>query len=78
MESVTDRAFAAALYSEGDAGLDTGASLLAADPAADAELGRRRRGVPAPGLAAGLAMRPTSYGSSGASWPTGTSGCWRR
>ncbi|WP_371536279.1 DUF2786 domain-containing protein [Streptomyces sp. NBC_00466] len=41
MESVTDRAFAAALYSEGDAGLDTGASLLAADPAADAELGRR-------------------------------------
>ncbi|NDZ81860.1 DUF2786 domain-containing protein [Streptomyces sp. SID10853] len=41
MESVTDRAFAAALYSDGDAGLDTGASLLAADPAADAELGRR-------------------------------------
>ncbi|WP_406137602.1 DUF2786 domain-containing protein [Streptomyces sp. NBC_01089] len=41
MESVTDRAFAAALYGEGDAGLDTGASLLAADPAADAELGRR-------------------------------------
>ncbi|MFJ3696624.1 DUF2786 domain-containing protein [Streptomyces sp. NPDC090052] len=41
MESVTDRAFAAALYSESDAGLDTGASLLAADPAADAEVGRR-------------------------------------
>ncbi|MFE2374824.1 DUF2786 domain-containing protein [Streptomyces sp. NPDC059398] len=41
MEPVIDRAFAAALYSEGDAGLDTGASLLAADPAADAELDRR-------------------------------------
>ncbi|MCX5411738.1 DUF2786 domain-containing protein [Streptomyces sp. NBC_00059] len=41
MESVIDRACAAALYSEGDAGLDTGASLLAADPSADAELHRR-------------------------------------
>ncbi|WP_405784079.1 DUF2786 domain-containing protein [Streptomyces sp. NBC_00859] len=41
MDTVTDRAFAAALYSDGDAGLDTGASLLAADPAADAELARR-------------------------------------
>ncbi|WP_406451499.1 DUF2786 domain-containing protein [Streptomyces sp. NBC_00876] len=41
MEPVIDQAFAAALYSEGDAGLDTGASLLAADPAADAELLRR-------------------------------------
>jgi hypothetical protein len=41
MESVIDRACAAALYSEGDAGLDTGASLLAADPSADEELHRR-------------------------------------
>ncbi|SED29196.1 Protein of unknown function [Streptomyces sp. 2131.1] len=41
MESVIDRAFAAALYTEGDAGLDTGASLLAAAPEADAELARR-------------------------------------
>ncbi|MFD9539575.1 DUF2786 domain-containing protein [Streptomyces sp. NPDC060022] len=35
MESVIDQACAAALYSDGDAGLDTGASLLAADPSAD-------------------------------------------
>ncbi|MBD2832580.1 DUF2786 domain-containing protein [[Kitasatospora] papulosa] len=41
MESVIDRACAAALYSDGDAGLDTGASLLAADPSADDELHRR-------------------------------------
>ncbi|OKI99754.1 aromatic acid decarboxylase [Streptomyces sp. CB01249] len=41
MESVIDQAFAAALYTEGDAGLDTGASLLAAAPQADAELVRR-------------------------------------
>ncbi|MFE6186457.1 DUF2786 domain-containing protein [Streptomyces sp. NPDC056465] len=41
MESVIDRACAAALYSDGDAGLDTGASLLAADPAVDDELHRR-------------------------------------
>ncbi|MEU9534952.1 DUF2786 domain-containing protein [Streptomyces sp. NPDC048213] len=41
MESVIDQAFAAALYTEGDAGLDTGASLLAAAPEADAELARR-------------------------------------
>ncbi|MFE3524234.1 DUF2786 domain-containing protein [Streptomyces sp. NPDC059161] len=38
-----DRAFAAALYAEGDAGLDTGASLLAAAPDADAELALRGR-----------------------------------
>jgi len=36
-----DRAFRAALYDDTDAGLDTGASLLAADPAADAELAGR-------------------------------------
>lgn len=41
MESVIDQAFAAALYSDDDRGLDTGASLLAADPASDAELPRR-------------------------------------
>ncbi|MEU6122656.1 DUF2786 domain-containing protein [Streptomyces sp. NPDC047123] len=41
MESVIDKAFAAALYSDGDDGLDTGASLLAAAPDADAELRRR-------------------------------------
>lgn len=41
MEPVIDQAFAAALYSDGDDGLDTGASLLAADPASDAELLRR-------------------------------------
>ena len=38
-----DRAFAAALYIEGDAALDTGASLLAAAPDADAELALRGR-----------------------------------
>ncbi|MFE0172432.1 DUF2786 domain-containing protein [Streptomyces sp. NPDC059002] len=41
MHEVIDRAFAAALYGDGDEGLDTGASLLAANPAADAELRRR-------------------------------------
>ncbi|WP_369217120.1 DUF2786 domain-containing protein [Streptomyces flavofungini] len=41
MEPVIDRAFAAALYGDGDDGLDTGASLLAAAPGADAELRRR-------------------------------------
>ncbi|GAA3224428.1 hypothetical protein GCM10020256_33260 [Streptomyces thermocoprophilus] len=38
-----DRAFAAGLYDAGDTGLDTGASLLAADPSADAEVARRGR-----------------------------------
>ncbi|MEU9102577.1 DUF2786 domain-containing protein [Streptomyces sp. NPDC048361] len=42
MEAV-DRAFAAALYIEGDAALDTGASLLAATPDADNELALRGR-----------------------------------
>ncbi|MEU0098961.1 DUF2786 domain-containing protein [Streptomyces sp. NPDC006267] len=41
MESVIDRACAAALYTEGDAALDTGASLLAAAPDADEALQRR-------------------------------------
>ncbi|WP_069172152.1 DUF2786 domain-containing protein [Streptomyces griseus] len=41
MEPVIDQACAAALYTDDDAGLDTGASLLAADPAADEELHRR-------------------------------------
>ncbi|MDX3631577.1 DUF2786 domain-containing protein [Streptomyces europaeiscabiei] len=41
--STVDRAFEAALYADTDAALDTGASLLAADPAADAELARRGR-----------------------------------
>jgi len=36
-----DRAFQTALYADDDTALDTGASLLAADPAADAELTRR-------------------------------------
>jgi len=35
------RAFETALYADSDAALDTGASLLAADPASDAELVRR-------------------------------------
>ncbi|GAA3893270.1 DUF2786 domain-containing protein [Streptomyces lacrimifluminis] len=35
-----ERAFRAALYADTDTSLDTGASLLAADPAADAELAR--------------------------------------
>ncbi|MEU8031112.1 DUF2786 domain-containing protein [Streptomyces sp. NPDC049099] len=39
--STVERAFRAALYDDSDTGLDTGASLLAADPAADAELTRR-------------------------------------
>ncbi|GHI05957.1 hypothetical protein Scel_42780 [Streptomyces cellostaticus] len=39
--STVERAFRAALYDDTDTGLDTGASLLAADPAADAELTRR-------------------------------------
>ncbi|MEV8018903.1 DUF2786 domain-containing protein [Streptomyces sp. NPDC086554] len=38
---VIDKALAAALYADGDDGLDTGASLLAAAPEADAELRRR-------------------------------------
>ena len=41
--STVERAFQAALYAENDTALDTGASLLAADPAADAELARRGR-----------------------------------
>ncbi|MEU7281912.1 DUF2786 domain-containing protein [Streptomyces sp. NPDC045431] len=41
MSTAVDKALAAALYAEGDAALDTGASLLAAEPAADAELARR-------------------------------------
>ncbi|MBM7168418.1 DUF2786 domain-containing protein [Streptomyces sp. G44] len=40
-DSVIDDAFAAALYGDGDEGLDTGASRLAAAPEADAELRRR-------------------------------------
>lgn len=36
-----ERAFEAALYADSDAALDTGASLLASDPASDAELARR-------------------------------------
>ncbi|OIJ89707.1 DUF2786 domain-containing protein [Streptomyces colonosanans] len=39
--TTVDRAFRAALYDNTDTALDTGASLLAADPSADAELGRR-------------------------------------
>ncbi|MGA5040122.1 DUF2786 domain-containing protein [Streptomyces capoamus] len=39
--STVEQAFRAALYDDTDTGLDTGASLLAADPAADAELARR-------------------------------------
>ncbi|MEV0741120.1 DUF2786 domain-containing protein [Streptomyces sp. NPDC050549] len=38
-----ERAFEAALYSDTQDALDTGASILAADPAADAELDRRGR-----------------------------------
>ncbi|MFJ4972936.1 DUF2786 domain-containing protein [Streptomyces sp. NPDC088755] len=41
MEPVIDQACAAALYAEGDAALDTGASLLAAAPDADDALLRR-------------------------------------
>ena len=41
--STVDRAFRAALYDDTDPALDTGASLLAADPGADAELERRGR-----------------------------------
>ncbi|MEU9634946.1 DUF2786 domain-containing protein [Streptomyces tendae] len=39
--STVDRAFETALYDTADDALDTAASLLAADPAADAELARR-------------------------------------
>lgn len=39
--TTVERALTAALYTEGDGALDTGASLLAADPTADAELTRR-------------------------------------
>ncbi|MET9803351.1 DUF2786 domain-containing protein [Streptomyces sp. NPDC006368] len=39
--TTVERALAAALYTRDDAALDTGASLLAADPGADAELARR-------------------------------------
>lgn len=40
-DSTVERAFAAALHDGGD--LDTGASLLAADPSSDAELALRGR-----------------------------------
>ena len=39
--AVVDRALRAALYADDDTALDTGASLLAADPATDVELARR-------------------------------------
>ncbi|BCL29761.1 DUF2786 domain-containing protein [Streptomyces aurantiacus] len=39
--TTVERAFGAALYADSDAALDTGASLLAADSASDAELARR-------------------------------------
>ncbi|MEV7340418.1 DUF2786 domain-containing protein [Streptomyces sp. NPDC093544] len=39
--ATVERAFEAALYSDSDSALDTGASMLAADPASDAELARR-------------------------------------
>lgn len=39
--TTVERALSAALYAESDADLDTGASLLAADPSADAELALR-------------------------------------
>lgn len=41
MTSTVDRAFETSLYADHDTALDAGASLLAADPAADAELARR-------------------------------------
>ncbi|MFF5146613.1 DUF2786 domain-containing protein [Streptomyces sp. NPDC013157] len=41
--STVDRAFQSALYDDTDSGLDTGASLLAADSGADAELAHRGR-----------------------------------
>lgn len=41
--STVDRALRAALYADSDSALDTGASLLAADPAGDGELARRGR-----------------------------------
>ncbi|MFG2714958.1 DUF2786 domain-containing protein [Streptomyces goshikiensis] len=40
MKDTVDRAFAAALYAQDDTGLDTGASLLAADPGRWGEAGR--------------------------------------
>ncbi|MEU9345146.1 DUF2786 domain-containing protein [Streptomyces sp. NPDC048278] len=43
LPSTVDRAFQSALYDDTDSGLDTGASLLAADSGADAELGNRGR-----------------------------------
>jgi hypothetical protein len=43
--STVERAFEAALYTDTHDALDTGASILAADPASDAELARRGRGV---------------------------------
>ncbi|MFI9586558.1 DUF2786 domain-containing protein [Streptomyces sp. NPDC052236] len=39
--STVEKALSAALYADGHEGIDTGASLLAADPSADAELRRR-------------------------------------
>ena len=41
MDTVINRAFAAALYTKGDTGLDSGASLLAAAPEAAPELALR-------------------------------------
>ncbi|MHC3472899.1 DUF2786 domain-containing protein [Streptomyces sp. 7R007] len=42
-DDTVERAFQAALYADSDTALDTGASLLAAAPAADAEVARRGR-----------------------------------
>ncbi|NEB00687.1 DUF2786 domain-containing protein [Streptomyces sp. SID13726] len=41
--TTVDRAFRTALYADDDTALDTGASLLASDPASDTELARRGR-----------------------------------
>ncbi len=75
MESVIDQACAAALYAEGDAALDTGASLLAAAPDADDALHRRGEEFVTRAWG-GAGSPPTWSGSSGWSWTSGGR-CWR-
>ena len=70
-----DRAFETALYDTADDALDRAASLLAADPAADAELARRGEEFVATAWRRG--WQPADLMRIGATWTTCTYG-WRR
>lgn len=72
LAETVDRAFAAALYAQDDAGLDTGASLLVADQGGWAGVGRellaRGEAYVRQGWERGWRSRPTCCG-----WSAGTS-----